>query len=325
MRNIPTIFTICLFLFLLGAVVYLTIQNKFSEAIRLKLIPALFIGLTSALFTIWFSLKNENIEKKFISTLFFHKLDKRPLDEHYQILHKFGGPQFDISLRNLIKNHIQQEQDSKKNVDNKDRTKIEEFYHNMVFVKLLSRFFWMYADWWDIRIRSVRRGNSIQSTVSPIEPSPSRDSLDWEDFLETLDKKEDFGSLITSFSESYFIKKMTVPPKTKVKLIKSKYKRTLELTNPFSRVSININKSGGSLGLGDYKWLLGYDNKGSEEFWSEHFEVSCNARFEKTRCLHPEMKIYRRWVETMFTEVQYQLDDEMRLKRARDYRDLIRK
>jgi len=60
----------------------------------------------------------------------------------------------------------------------------------------------------------------------------------------------------------------------------------------------------------------------NEEFWSEHFEVICKAEFEKFRSGHPEMPRYKRWVDTMFAEVQEQLDEEKRLKRARDYRDL---
>jgi hypothetical protein len=208
-------------------------------------------------------------------------------------------------------------------VFDKDGDKIKEFYHNVIFIKLISRFFWMYADWWDVNINSVRRGNSIESVVSATEPKLSYDTLEWKDFLETLDAKDNFYQLLSTFSKDYFIKKMTVPPKTKVDFVTSKYSRAVVLTNPFTRVSITIDRRSGSIGLGDYQWLLGYDNKENEGFWSEHFEINCKYEFEKFKSGHPDMPRYKRWVETMFAEIQYQLDDEGRLKRARDYRDLI--
>lgn len=269
----------------------------------------------------------ESVDIQFISTLFFHKSDKRPLDDH---LHedgrlKFGGAQFDIKLLNFMSNRIEQDQELNKAEFNKDSKKIEEFYYDLVFIKLFSRFFWMYADWWDIRINSVRRGNSLLSAVHPITQEQAFDKLKWANFLEALDDKNNFKKLLSDYSKDFWIQEMTVPPKTKVDLIlTSNYRRTLVLTNPFASVSISINFSGGSIGLGDYRWLLGYDNKRSNEFWSEHFEVNCKAKFEKSRSGYPEMTRYKQWVDTMFAEVQYLLDEKEQLKRAHEYRDLIK-
>ena len=69
--------------------------------------------------------------------------------------------------------------------------------------------------------------------------------------------------------------------------------------------------------------VLGYSNEEDKEFWSEHFRITCNAKFEKLKSGHPEMPKYERWVKTMFAEVQYQLDEKEQLKRAREYRDLV--
>jgi hypothetical protein len=310
------------FIFLFVLVVYIGFQNRNLESLRSKVIPAIAIAVVGALFTIWFSLESKKIELKFTSTVFFHKSDKNPLDAHYQNSHKFGGHQFDIELLNFIANYMGQDQELSKAVFGKDEDKIKEFYHNMVFIKLLARFFWMYADWWDIGINSVRRGNAVETEVSAIEPKLPCSTLEWKDFLETINAEGDFHQLLSNYSKDCFIKKMTVPPETKVGFVTSKYGKTLVLTNPFVRVYITINRHSGSIGLGDYQWLLNYDNKQNEEFWSEHFEVSCKAEFEKFRSGHPKMPRYKRWIETMFTEVQDQLDDERRLKRSRDYRDI---
>ncbi|MGB8226233.1 MAG: hypothetical protein WCE45_05135 [Sedimentisphaerales bacterium] len=322
MKNISVIFAICL-VPLLGFGIYLVVQNRNLEALRSKALPALAIAVMGVLFTIWFSLKSENIGLQFVSTLFFHKSDKKPLDELYKDQYDFGGDQFDIGLLNFIDKYIEQNQELNKAVfDNGGDEKITQFYHDMVFIKLLSRFFWMYADWWDININSVRRGNSLSSETQAVKPISASSSLEWKNFLGALDANDNLYKLLSSFSEDFHIKKMTVPPKTKVNFITSEYRRVIILENPFVKVSITIDKSGGSIGLGDYKWLLGYDNKKSEEFWSEHFKINCKAEFEKFRSGHPEMPKYKKWVETMFAEIQYQLDEEKRLKRALDYHGL---
>ena len=115
---------------------------------------------------------------------------------------------------------------------------------------------------------------------------------------------------------------MKVPPKTTVGIETSKYKKMLFLKNPFVEISIAFTKRGGSEGLGDYQWLLGYNNKENNQFWSEHIEVVCEAKFERLRSGHPEMSRYKKWVQTMLEEIRYQFDDEKRLIRARDYHDL---
>jgi len=131
-----------------------------------------------------------------------------------------------------------------------------------------------------------------------------------------------FGALLSDYVEKHSSGKMTVPPETKGTLLASRNSHQIILTNPFAEVSITIVFQGGSVGIGDYTWLLGYDRKKSDEFWSEYFDVNCKVRFRKLRSGHPDIPRYKRWVETIFDETEYQFSDRLRLQRARDYRDL---
>jgi len=268
--------------------------------------------------------KSESIDARFDYTLYFNKTDKKLLDEHYSKQHAYGGAQFDVKLRNFIDRKL-----SEKELDRidfaKDGEKVKDFYFDLAFIKLFSRFYCLYADSWDIHISSVRRGEASETSISANKPNPPCMSVKWYDLLETLDRNDSSCKLLEEFSQKFWIKEMNVPPETKVGIETSTYKKMLSLKNPFVEISITFNRRGGSVGLGDYQWLLGYDNKKNNEFWSEHFEVVCEAKFEKERSLHAEMIRYKRWAETMFAEVQYQFDDKSRLKRARDYRDLIGK
>ena len=284
---------------------------------------AIGVALFAILTALLFSLNSEVIELKFVSTLFFHKSDKKPLDCHLSRdgRLKFGGHQFSGMLSQFIHGWLEECEDLNKAEFNKDREKIEEFYHNMILIKLIDQFFWMYSARWDTNIYSVRRGmgESKESYVDSKE-TPPYDCLKWEDLLNT-EQQNNFYDLLSAFSH---IKETKVPPKTKIDFIITEHKREMILRNSFVKITITINYSGGSSGLGDYRWLLSYDNKRSDEFWSEHFRVNCNAKFEKLKSGHPEMPKYKQWVDVMFAEVQYQLDEKERLKRAKEYRDLVK-
>ena len=303
---------------LIGVGCWLICLNRASEAMWAKIIPAFIIGLVGIFLTIWFCTKSENFDTQFNYTLYFNKTDKKLLDEHYSKQYAYGGVQFDVELRNFTdKNIVEMGLDK---IDfNKDGEKVKNFYFDLAFIRLSSRFYWLYADWWDIHINSVRRGDSFETSISANKPDPPCLPLKWNDLLETFDPNDSLRKLLNDFSHNFWIKEMKLPPKTKVGIETSKYKKTLSMKNPFVEISITFNKHGGSVGLGDYQWLLGYDDKKNNEFWSEHFEVVCKAKFERIRSGHPDMPRYKKWVQTMFEEVRCQYDDEKRLKRAQDY------
>jgi len=317
---IITIFFISLVVFIIA---YLWIQNRSSELLGSKILSAIAVAVFAILSALLFSLKSEEKELKFASTLFFHKSDKKPLDDYLRgdDWLKFGGFQFgDMSL--FISNHLKENENLNKAEFNKDREKIKDFYHNMILLKLIDKFFWMYSARWDTNVYSVRRGTgeSKESYIDSEKTPPNYGCLNWADLLNT-EQKNNFYDLLSAFSN---IKETKVPPKTKVRFIITEAKKEIFLKNPFVKVTITVNNSGGSLGLGDYKWLLGYGDKRSNEFWSAHFRVNCHAKFEKLKSGHPDMPKYKQWIEVMFEEVKYLLDEKEQLQRAHEYRDLIK-
>jgi len=324
MRTILIIAAIIIFLITGVLIAYLWFQNRNSELLNSKIMSAIGVAVFGILSAILFSLKSENIELKFISTVFFHKSDKRPLDCHLygDGRLKFGGHQFVGMLSQFINDRLEKCEYLNKAEFNKDSEKIVDFYQDMILIKLINQFFWMYSARWDTNLYSVRRGTgeSKESYVDSMETPPNYDCFKWEDLL-NKEQQNNFYDLLSAFSN---IKETKVPSKTKVDFIITEWKREITLTNPFVKVTIAINKDGGSSGVGDYKWLLSYDNEKSEEFWSAHFRVNCNAKFENLKSGHPDMPKYKQWVEVMFAEAQYLLDEKEQLKRAHEYYDLIK-
>jgi len=294
-------------------------QNRASVALKEKIIPALFVAVVGAISTIYFSLENKKIERHFSSTIFFHKGDQLPLDTNCENMNLIGGNQFDIRLSNFLRPLITGKSDLSKGAIDKP----EVGYHDLAFLQLLSRFSWVYADWWDVSVNTVRRGNSVKSTVNRLNWANDAESLELKALLNGTNENSLFFKLLLGFAETTSMQIIKVPPQTSVRFSTDNCSRTLILTNPFAEVSINIRTTGGGVGLGDYRWFLGYDSKMDREFWGGDMRVVCQATFERFKSGHPDMPKYHRWVETMFEEIAYQLDDEQRLKRAKEYRDLV--
>jgi hypothetical protein len=308
-----------------GIASYLWFQNRYLPELNSKLVPVFFLGAIGMLFSVWYSLKGETRDQHFASTVYFHRSDLHLLDEHDPRRHLYGGEQFNARLRDFIGHRIEHDERFRtEGSGDRGREGVEYLYCDMVFLKLIDRFFWAYGDWWDVRITSVRHANDTESTVSAIKPDPDSASLTRKHFLGESRSNDAFLSLLSDFAKQDTPAKMTVPPKTRASITTMRYKDSLVLANPFAEVSITISYRGGALGIGDYAWFLDYDRKKSEEFWSEYLEVDCKAEFSRWRSGHADMVRYKRWVDTMFAEIQYQLSDEERMKRARDYRDLVR-
>jgi len=305
-------------------IVYLCIQNRNSDLLVEKILSAFGGAIIVILSALLFSLRSEEVESNFASTVIFHKLDKTPLDNHLdgdgQL--KFGGHQFIGPLAAFINKHVEKSVELNKVQFNKDSDRIVEFYHNIILIRLLDQFFWMYSARWDTNVYSVRRGMGElkESYVDSEDTPPNCDRLNWTDLFND-GQQSNFHDLLSAFSN---INETKVPPKTKIRFVIREHKKEILLRNPFVKVTITVNKSGGSSGLGDYKWLLGYINdRTGNEFWSAHFRVTCSAKFAKLKSGHPDMPKYKQWVRVLFGEVQYLLDEKEQLKRAHEYRELV--
>ena len=54
--------------------------------------------------------ESESVVLQFNSTIFFHKSDKKPLDEHEDRRHAYGGEQFDGRLQDFIRKCIENDE-----------------------------------------------------------------------------------------------------------------------------------------------------------------------------------------------------------------------
>jgi hypothetical protein len=280
MDKMKIIFIVYLFgLFI--ALVYLWFMNRGSDVILEKLFPALAIGITGAFFTLWLSLKEEDIKMQFPATLIYHVKSGEALekcDEKYQTLYGSKFYQIRRYLKAPISNHD---------------IKCFERHEDILFLETLALLFTSPPEIVNDQIFP----HFLHNTEDPALRYFPNQTLSWQEFVSRYLKnngRSEIIELYTNLPPSTFdlgyIKEMCFPKGTTIKfaydiIIKGViYKnaiRKISLKNDFCEVNIVIRNIEGVRGLGEWKWILGYDDDKSNEYWSSSQRVYLTAKFNK--------------------------------------------
>ena len=57
---------------------------------------------------------------------------------------------------------------------------------------------------------------------------------------------------------------------------------------------------------------------GDNDYWSVTYSVELDATFKALKIGHPEMPLYKRWVQTMFDEIEGSFNSEERWRKLQD-------
>jgi len=311
MIKMKTIFIV----YLLGfgiALAYLWIINRNSDVILEKLFPALAIGITGAFFTLWFSLKEGKIDIKFPATLMYHKSGKslEKCDERYLLL--YGG------------RHIQFSRFIKAPPKVSDSIVL---YPDILFVETLTLLF---------TSSSISSGSIGFHLILPAESPSFKDfpnqTLTWQEFSSRYLKnncRPEIKELCSQIEDPELfgilgITKMCLPKGTIIKVNCDVANRSINLKNDFCEINIQIKSDNSYTGLGEWKWILEYDDNKNKEFFSSILKVCLSAKFERMRSGHPDMPKYKKWVNSLFDRLQTYLDSEKQLKSAREKHHLYK-
>ena len=112
---------------------------------------------------------------------------------------------------------------------------------------------------------------------------------------------------------------LNLPPKTVVHGEIAADRTTVEFRNPFVMVEVTVLQRGVTVGLGRLRNLCRLSNEDAQGFRRTAYEIRVEAHFEAIRAGHPDMPVYRHWVDVMFSELQ-RFDAQSRWDSAtRDY------
>ena len=169
-------------------------------------------------------------------------------------------------------------------VDNDaDANSRDEFYFDVLFRLVVDQLYQSFRNIWDIRaIRSHLPYGVFK--WEPNEGAPKGDFIDWKEF----------GKL---FSDSRALQverfsnvgdQMSVPKGTclaggsdKFGGTNRTYRRWFTLENYFVKVRVDLSWSGGSIGIGELRVLLGMSKEESDRFWTERCDMKLSAKFNR--------------------------------------------
>jgi hypothetical protein len=288
---------------LVASSIYLAYNNRASEALWSKFLPALTIALVGACLTLWFSLSEEKINKT-LHVSYATQVDTGSPLEVFDLRYSmfYGGRLF--APRGFLKP-----------LDNQE---IFDYHFDIALIEISELIFETFQEF-----RSSPGGDLVSSKKYPKSLNLSRKALEWDEFISKFKKSPELISLYSSIEPAkYLIHNMTLPKNTQYTVTNSGHKRSIVFTNNFVKVDILVFQSQGQRGLSEWQWLLGYDKSINEQFWQSNFAVHLKAVFNKLRSGHPDMPKYKDWVDSIFDNIQSNLDAESQLIKAREYNHL---
>jgi len=320
LRNMEGIFIFLIFILIFaGVLLYFWYMNRASVVLAEKLFPVITIGLLGSLFTLWFSLKEEKVVTEFPAYIFYNTNSRDVLEKHDKKYSEFYGCER-FQIRRYIDYFEKPELDDlQKSIYN------YSFPENILFAEVLTLVF--------SSCGKVPIGLTDQ-LVGPTTSSPHlclpkntreerdlfyyKNNLPWEiiEIYEQLNKK----GILNSFG----LNVIAIPKGTKIKITCQPVDRKIEFWNDFCEVTIQINYYGGFRGLGEWQWILNYDDDLNNEYCTYKFGIITEARFKKMRAGHPDMQYYKNWVNAITKRLEDCLDSEQKQKKARDMNHLYK-
>ncbi|MCK5347523.1 MAG: hypothetical protein KAR20_29140, partial [Candidatus Heimdallarchaeota archaeon] len=198
---------------------------------------------------------------------------------------------------------------------------ISKFHLDLALIEIAEILYSTYQEFTD------KPGTDLYSSSKyPTSLSLPRQALDWPTFVNKFkctDKlEEQFDSMNPA---AYVTMNATIPKGTAIEVSCNKnYSRSLTFKNKFSAINIQIYQSHGRIGTGEWQWLFDYDTKQNEEFWSSTMSIHLSAKFEKLLSGNPDMPLYIEWAESIFENIQTNLDSKQQIDLARDKHHLYK-
>jgi len=149
---------------LISTLIYLAYNNRASEDLWSKLLPALTVGVVGACLTLWFSLKEEKIDTIVPTILITHIESGRPLfilDPRYLL---FGVSKFSIL------------QDKMRPFENQE---MADFHTDVLFIEISRLIFTTFQE-----SKDAPGSNLLSSSKYPKALELDRDAYTWSKFIE---------------------------------------------------------------------------------------------------------------------------------------------
>lgn len=312
--------TIVFFLGLLAFLftVWLALQNRGSEKVIGSIVPAFFIATVGVLGTLLFSLRPETRSVEFPSQFVFHTETKHFFNcERFPRLDEYSGGLMTQLLVNemLAANPALSKFKAGGTWSGKHVDDAQELFLDVLLRSVFDALGFAFGASWQptIKRRNLPVAGYASSSAPKTEDGGVRYSL-----KELQEIFPDNKAL--RVQEVTLRRGIVLPPKSRMTAIASDGGREIKIENPFATMTIEVRAGAGVVGIGFFKQVCGFADQDEmdRDYWSQSYDVSLKADFSALRMGHPSMTAYKRWAETMFTEIQTKCDTEMKWQELRN-------
>lgn len=297
-------------------------QNRASAEIWGKFIPAIVIGMLGAFFTLWFSLKEEKKAIQFPVSIIHQMKSGKVLELCDKKFDKLYG-----SKVYQIRRHIKPLQEQEKTLASKYSNDMKYvFYRDLLFVEVMSLIFSPTQEYGDKLEGYITYPANLAIQYFPNQTQ----TLIWHDFISTGLNKcrpeiKDLCLQLTDPNLSILSQNEIILPKgTTIEVLYERANNYIKIKNKFYEIDVQMYGWYGSKGLGEWKWILEYDNEKNKEYCSDNFNLLLSAKFNRFLSGHPDMPKYKKWINSLFDHLRECLDSEEQLKKAREKHHLYK-
>lgn len=271
------------------------------------------MAMVAACITLYFTLQPESRSMSFEKTFVFDKWTRFPLHEEYKtfVTAFSGGSNMEWTTRYLVQEALKAYPSLAENSEiakDNDNIKIgTNLYREILQWEIIdSLCFQLPID--ERGVKNSWTGSGFCKIAGLKSCKIKRTALSGF-FSENL-----LSQIPTTISFNEF-SDFDVPAGTKLTTSPDK----IQLTHPFFRVMIAINKNaGGSFGISHMKRLLQYSTKDNWRYWRSSYTLNLSSDFSSIRIGHPLMPKYRKWVDLLFDHLNNDFNTERHWEIAKE-------
>ena len=190
-----------------------------------------------------------------------------------------------------------------------DDSRLSQLYRRVFLKQMLEALRFTFIKSWDADpSRFTLPTGGSQTTYAPRQVRPGH-SLANADVVAVFNGDTLLGSDL--------FPSLNLPPDTVLRATVDKQATAIVAVNPFVTLTIHLADRGVARGLGLLREVCRLPNEGSDAFRRPRYEVSISADFNSLRSGHPNMPLYRHWVDVITGELA-QFDSSTRWAAFRD-------
>jgi hypothetical protein len=283
------------------------------------ILPSLVIGVTGAFLALLFGLKEEKKVIQFPTTITTQIKSGKVLEKYDKKYDKLYGCRWYQARRYIKPLQEQKETIVKCYTHEQSGLHDEIFYSDITFLETLGILFNLRDERWE-----VSEGQGYPWPITDQLFSGHLYTITWHDFISKYlsTNRPEIKELCSQIDDPNIAiivgNELFLPKGTNISATCKKYSGNIKIKNDFCVVNIETCFLTGSMGLGEWRWILGYDEEKSNEYYVWKNNIYLSVKYNKFRSGHPDMPKYKKWVESLFDRLHFCLDSTQQLEKARE-------